>query len=409
MPDSSGPSLAAARPAPPAPVPVRSPFAGARVAVIHDWFQGFHGAERVVEAITEDVFAAADAVDVFCFSATDEVIPPHLAARIVRRSRLSRLPGIRQRGHRTGRWRVFLPVMPRYFRSLDLSGYDVVVASSHACALQARPPAGAVHVCYSHTPMRYAWLTDVDRDRVPGLQGTALGLMRGRLRASDYAAAQRVGSFVANSSAVAERISSLYGRPARVIHPPVDVADFAIAAHREPGHVLWAHRMVAYKHPLEVMEAFRGLPGRLSMVGVGPLHAEVAARAPANVDVHGWLEREAFVDLYARASAFIHIGEEDFGITMVEALAAGLPVIALNRGGARDIIRPGLDGVLVEEATVPALRRALEEVAATSWSPEALRRRAHDFSRARFVERFGAHVAGLLGPSDPLEPPPAPR
>src|SRR3954469_12069618 len=376
--------------------PGAEPFSGLRVAIAHDWFQGFHGSERVVAAMAEDVFASADAVDIHTFSAADEVIPPELSSRIVSRSRLSRLPGLRQRGHASGRWRGLLPVMPRYFRRLDLASYDIVVASSHSCAIQVRPRPGAVHVCYSYTPMRYAWLGDVDGDRARGAQAWALRGLSGWLRRIDYAAAQRVGSFVTLSSAVAERIRRCYGRDAAVIHPPVDVHDFERRGGAGRDGFLWAHRMVPYKRPLEVAAAFEGIDERLTMVGVGPLHDAVAERAPDNVAVHGWLDRGRFAELFARARAFIHIGEEDFGITMVEALAAGMPVIALRRGGARDIVRDGVDGVLIDEPTPSALRAAVRQVGERDWDPRALRERAETFSRERFVERFGQHVAGLL-------------
>lgn len=372
------------------------PLSGLRVAIVHDWFQGFHGAERVVEAMAEDVFASAEAVDIYTFSAADEVIPPHLARRIVRRSRLSRLPGLRQRGHDPGRWRALLPLMPRYFRGLDLSAYDVVVASSHSCAIHARPAPSAVHVCYSYTPMRYVWLADVEHGRAAGLQGRVLDALSGRLRRMDHEAAQRVGSFVTLSDAVAERIRRFYGRESAVVHPPVDVHDFEGVRDREPGRFLWAHRMVPYKHPLVVAAAFDGLEERLTMIGVGSLHDRVAATAPPNVEVLGWLERPAFVRQLARASGFIHIAEEDFGISMVEALAAGVPVIALRRGGALDIVRDGVDGVLVDEPTPEALREAIRRIGEREWDPAALRDRASAFSRERFVERFAAHVAGLL-------------
>lgn len=371
-------------------------FAGRRVAIVHDWFQGYHGSERVVEAMTEGVFASAECVDIFTFFAADDVIPPSLADRIVMRSRLARLPGVRQHGHAPGRWRTLLPLMPRYFRTLDLADYDIVVASSHSCAMHARPRPGATHVCYSYTPMRYAWLTDVDGRRAEGIQGRALDALTARLRRGDYDAAQRVGSFVTLSSAVAERIRAFYGREATVIHPPVDIEDFVRAGRRDRDRFLWAHRMVAYKRPLEVLEAFRGLDLRLTMIGIGPVADEVIARRPPNVDVHGWLDRASFAGEYARASAFIHVGEEDFGITMVEALAAGIPVIALNRGGARDIVRDGIDGVLIDAPTTADLRAAIAAVRAREWDPSALRRRAETFSRDRFVDRFRQHVASLM-------------
>ena len=134
------------------------------------------------------------------------------------------------------------------------------------------------------------------------------------------------------------------------IHPPVDVGDFDPGLEKEPGHFLWVHRLVPYKHPELVAEAFRDLPYRLTMVGVGPLERSLRRNLPPNVELRGWVEREELARLYGRASGFIHVGEEDFGITMVEALAAGAPVVALDAGGARDIVRNGVDGVLIEDA-----------------------------------------------------------
>src|SRR3954454_24013932 len=119
-----------------------APWAGRPVAIVHDWFQGYHGSERVVEVLADDVLAEASRVDIFTFHAARELLPPPLAARIVRESRLSRLPGLRPGGHDPGRWRYLLPYMPHYFRSLDLSEYALVVVSSHACAINAAPPSG---------------------------------------------------------------------------------------------------------------------------------------------------------------------------------------------------------------------------------------------------------------------------
>lgn len=365
------------------------PWAGRPTAVVHDWFQGYHGSERVVEAVVADVLAEASRVDVFTFQAARELLPADLSSRIVRESRLAGLPGLRQVGHDPGRWRYLLPYMPRYFRSLDLAGYSVVVASSHACALHARPPADATYVCYCHTPMRYAWMTDTDRGRVSGLRRAALGVASPWLRRIDRAAAQRPNRLFANSTAVRDRIRRFYGRPADVIHPPVELGDLAPSGAAAPrGHFLWVGRLVPYKRPLAVVEAFRELPHRLVMVGIGPQEDAVRKRMPGNVELRGWIPRRELAELYRGAIGFIHVGEEDFGISMVEALGAGTPVIALDAGGARDIVRDEVDGILTAEESTTAFAEAAERVAAATWDRGGLAARARQFSRARFASRM---------------------
>jgi glycosyltransferase involved in cell wall biosynthesis len=361
-----------------------SPRIAARAAIAHDWFQGFHGSERTVAAML-DLFTRDP--DVFTFHAARELLPSRLAAAIVRESRLARLPGLRQHGHHPGRWRWLLPYMPHYFGRLDLMGYEVVISSSHACAAGVRSSAGAIHLCYCYTPMRYAWMPEAERDRVHGLKGLALVALRGRLRAWDRRASERPDLYVAISTAVAERIAAFYGREAVVIHPPVAIEDFPRDVERDPTHFLWVHRLVPYKRPLEVAAAFRELPEfRLTMVGVGPLERALREALPPNVELFGWLPRERLARLYARAAGFIHVGEEDFGITMVEALAAGTPVLGADRGGARDIVRPRRDGILISEpADPPRIQAGVRELAARSWEPDLLRESAGRFSEERFL------------------------
>jgi glycosyltransferase involved in cell wall biosynthesis len=350
-----------------------------RTAIVHDWFQGFHGAERVVETMRAGLFAPGNAPDIFTFHAAKELLPPALAASIRQESRLARLPGLRQRGHDPGRWRLLVPAMPRYFSHLDLSAYEVVISSSHAFAVHARPREDAAHVCYCYTPIRYAWMPETD---------ARLRRVSGWLRRKDLEASRRPDAFAAISTAVQERIKRFYGRDSAVVHPPVDVDDFDPHEEKEPGRFLWAHRLVSYKAPLAVAEAFRGLPYRLTMIGVGPLEKTLRASLPENVELLGWLPREELARRYERASGFIHVGEEDFGITMVEALAAGTPVIALDRGGSRDIVRPGEDGLLVPDARPETIRRVVREVAGGDWNAEALAARAAEFSRERFLTRM---------------------
>jgi glycosyltransferase involved in cell wall biosynthesis len=361
---------------------------GMRAAIVHDWFQGLHGSERTVAAML-DLFERDP--DVFTFHAARELLPQRLDAAIVAESRLAGLPGFRQRGHRPGRWRWLLPHMPRYFESLDLSDYELVLSSSHACAAGVRTEPGTLHVCYCHTPMRYVWMPAADGGRARGAKGLTLRALGGRLRDWDRRAAGRPDVYVANSSAVAERIDAFYGRDAVVVPPPVAVGDFPSEVERDPTHFLWVHRLVPYKRPLEVAAAFRELRGmRLTMVGVGPLERELRAVLPDNARLLGWIPRERLARLFAGAAGFIHVGEEDFGISMVEALAAGTPVLAAERGGARDIVRPGIDGVLISDPANPArIRDGVLGLGAGNWDRGRLRDRAASFSEERFRSRLG--------------------
>ena len=377
-----------------------APWEGGRVALVHDWFQGFHGSERVVEAMVSDVLRDAREVDLFTFHAARELLPGSLSQRIVAESRLASLPGIRQVGHEPGRWRYLLPAMPRYFRSLELGGYDLVIASSHACAVNAAPPETTPYVCYCYTPIRYAWMPGVERERVGAVAGLGLRLTSAWLRRTDLRASRRPDSYMAISEAVRERIERFYHRDADVIHPPVDVDELAPASKSDPATFLWVNRLVSYKRPEPVIEAFRRLPYRLTMVGIGPLEDRLRATLPSNVELLGWLPRERLLELYSQASGYLHVGEEDFGIAMVEALAAGAPVIGLDAGGARDIVRDGVDGILLPDPTVERIRAAVERVAEGRWDPAALADRAREFSRARFAERMRASLAAAMDDAD---------
>ena len=381
-------SRPAAPPAIPSSAEATEPL-NMRTALVHDWFQGYHGAERTVAAML-DMFARDP--EIFTFHAARELLPPRLGSAIVRESRAGTVPGVRQRGHDPGRWRWLLPYMPRWFERLDLSGYELVLSSSHACAAGVKTPESTLHVCYCHTPMRYVWMPAAEQYRVSGVKGAALGAFRGRLRSWDREASRRPDLYVANSTAVAERIRTFYERDAVVVAPPVATADFPRDVLRDPVHFLWVHRLVSYKRPLEVAESFRGLPDlRLTMVGVGPLEPELRAALPPNVELLGWLPRERLAELFAGAGGFVHVGEEDFGISMVEALAAGAPVLATDRGGARDIVRPGEDGVLVADGSDPEqIRAGVRELAGRSWDSEALRRSAERFSEESFRERLAS-------------------
>jgi glycosyltransferase involved in cell wall biosynthesis len=237
-------------------------------------------------------------------------------------------------------------------------------------------------------------MPEAERNRVGGLKGVALAGLRGRLRDWDRRASARPDVYLANSTTVVQRIKRFYGRDAELVPPPVAIGDFPRDVARDPTRFLWVHRLVPYKRPLEVAEAFRELPElRLTMVGLGPLEAQLRSTLPANVELLGWVPRERLAQLFAGAAGFIHVGEEDFGISMVEALAAGTPVLGANAGGARDIVRPELDGVLIGDPADPArIRAGVRELAGGEWNPDALRESARRFSE----ERFRARLADVL-------------
>lgn len=180
--------------------------------IVHDWFQGYHGFERVVDTMRTGLFPPENPPEVFTFHAARELLPPDLAATIVRESSVARLPGLRQRGHRPGRWRYLLPYMPHYFSRLPLDQYDLVISSSHACAVNVRPRPAATHICYCHTPMRYAWMPELERGRAQGVRGKALASLSSRLRRIDVRASARPDAYVADSEAVRQRIKRFYGR-----------------------------------------------------------------------------------------------------------------------------------------------------------------------------------------------------
>ena len=259
----------------------------------------------------------------FTFQAARELLPERLARAIAGESRVARLPGIRQRGHDPGRWRWLLPYMPRYFEHLDLSDYEVVISSSHACAVGVRPPANALHLCYCYTPMRYVWMPDAERGRASGVKGIALTTLRGRLRAWDHRAAQRPDVYLAISSAVAERIQRFYGREAQVVPRPWPSATSpgprARPAPPSVGPSARALQATA-RGGRGVPRAARPAPddGRRGAAG-----GRAARRPAAKRGAAGMAFARAAGGAYAGASGFIHVGEEDFGITMVEAMAAG--------------------------------------------------------------------------------------
>jgi len=354
------------------------------LAVAHEWMVRYAGSERVVEAILE---AYPDSRLLTTLAEPDR-LPPIL--RHAYPSSLQLLPA----ATRHHEW--LLPAMPMAWALRPpIDGVSAVVSSSHACAKAVRIAPGIPHLCYCHTPMRYAWDFESERDRFPPITRPAARAAMSYFRRWDRKSADNVDVFVANSSAVAQRIERFYRRRASIIHPPVDTEFFTPGGQRTEAF-LYVGRLVGYKRPDLVIDAFADLNEQLLVVGKGQLEARLKARATPNVSFLGEVDEHRLLDLYRSACAVVFPADEDFGITMAEAHACGTPVIGLDRGGARDIVEHGTTGWLVKAPTVRLVQEAVHRAAETELDPVEIRRRGEQFSAARFRSEITAALETMV-------------
>jgi glycosyltransferase involved in cell wall biosynthesis len=373
----------------PAEKPGMPELGGLRVALVHDWLTGMRGGEKVLEELGRLLPSA----EIFTLLHRPGSVSPAIERHRIHTSALGRLPGV----HRYYRW--LLPLLPSAAERLPLAGFDLVVSSSHCVALGVRPDAGAVHVSYCHSPMRYVhdqFDAYFGRGRSSLLTRTAARLWRRRLQRWDRAAGARVGRFVANSRFVAERIARIYGREAEVVHPPVDTDFYSSVRQGRRNIALMVTALVPYKRVELALEAFRDGPVPLVVIGSGPRYRALRRMAGPGVTFLGWQSDELLRRYYSEARLLVFPGVEDFGIVPVEAMACGLPVVAFGAGGALETVQEPATGVFFHEPEPAALRAAIERALALSFEPSAIRERALGFSRARFRERMRAVLAQSL-------------
>jgi len=388
-----------------------------RVALVHDWLTGMRGGEKVLEELGA-MFPEAPIFTLFHFPGS---VSPAIERHPIHTSFLQRAPGLRRH------YRRYLPLFPAAIEDFDLAGFELVISSSHCVAKGIVPPPDGLHVCYCHTPMRYAW--DQEHAYFPrrrGLPARLRALTLTALRAWDAAAAARVDLFIANSSFVARRIRAFYGRDAEVVHPPVAVDFFTPAAVAAgvagaPGesgdYALVVSALAPYKR-IEVAIAACARAGiALRIAGDGPERERLARLAGPGVRLLGRVDDAALRDLYRGARLLLQPGVEDFGIASVEALACGTPVVAVARGGVLDIVEDGCHGVLYDDlpaaaagAAVPlakppetpetsersevtALVAAIDKARQIRWNPSDLRNRAESFAAGHFADRMRSLVA----------------
>jgi glycosyltransferase involved in cell wall biosynthesis len=364
-----------------------------RVAIVHDWIVSMRGAERVLESLCR-VFPRAD---IFTLRFDRRDLSPEILSHRVTPSFVDRLARALPLGRAD--FRLLLPLFPHAIESFRLDGYDLVISSSHAVAKGARPAAGAVHVSYVHSPMRYVWEGEgTYTAHAPGgaLGRAAFAAVAAWLRRWDVAATARATALVANSRYTEARIRRYYGRDATVIEPPVDTERFArIPDPPAPGAeplYLCVSALVPYKRVELAVRAFAGRRGRLVVVGEGGDRDRLARMAGPNVELRGRVSDAELDGLYARCHAVIHPALDDFGIAPVEAMAAGRPVVAFVAGGTADTIRDGEGGVVFTQPAPEAVAAAVDRLEQTRFDPARLRALARRFDRAEFERRFAAFV-----------------
>lgn len=359
-----------------------------KLAIVHEWLAGMGGSEKVVLAFKE-IFPDAP---IYTTVYNPDKVDPAFHSMDIRTSFIQRLPFGRTK------YQSYLPLMPTAVEQFDLSEYDVVLSSSHAVAKGVVTGAKTLHITYCHTPMRYAWdfyheyLND---SSVGGLKRKLIPWLMNYIRIWDRLSADRVDYFIANSRYVAQRIKKHYRREAEVIYPPVDTRYFSEADKENggperdnEGYFFIVSRLIPYKRIDLAVEAFNRLGLPLKIAGDGPEKERLQAMANGNIQFLGRISDREMRHHYASCLAFLFPGEEDFGITPVEAQAAGRPVIAYGAGGCLETVMPGVTGEFFASQTADALAEVIRRFDPAKYRPEQIRAHAGQFDREIFKRRI---------------------
>lgn len=359
-----------------------------RAAIVHEWLVTYAGSERVVEQMLQ-LYPEADLFSLVDFLETDR--RGFIQNKPVTTSFLQKLP------FANPHFRNYLPLMPLAIEQFDLSDYDLIFSSNHAVAKGVTTRADQLHICYVHTPIRYAW--DLQQQYLQGaklnrgLKSAMTQLVLHYLRLWDVASANRVDHFIANSRYVARRIQKTYRRPAKVIYPPVEIDRFTPNQEREEFYFVLS-RFVPYKRVDLIVEAFTRLGLPLIVVGSGSDRDRLKKMAGLNIAILDHQPEATVVDLMQRCKAFVFAAAEDFGIALVEAQAAGAPVIAYGKGGAVETVIPEVTGLLFPEQTVESLMEAVQmfEQKQFLFDAEKIRHHADQFSSERFRQELSTYI-----------------
>ena len=361
-----------------------------KTAIVHDWFDGYAGSERVVESFTNiwsdaDIFTLADLL-------TEK------ERRIILKSKLPKTSFIQRLPFASTKHRYYLPLFPFAIERFDFSGYDIIISSSHSVAKGLKKNPQQLHICYCHSPMRYAWdnaeLYLKSANISKGVKGVAARSIINYLRNWDLNTASRPDYFIANSKYIAQKIKRIYNRTADVIYPPVDINKFDCVKEKE-NYFLTASRMVPYKRVDLVVEAFSKMEGKmLKVVGQGTEFEKIKSRATSNIEMLGYKDDMELKALMQKAKAFVFAAEEDFGITVVEAMACGTPVIALTKGGTAETVIDSKTGVLFDSQDAESIKIAVLKFESKNniLNPQEISDHTKQFSREIFENNIKEYV-----------------
>lgn len=368
-----------------------------RIAIVHDWLVTYAGAERVLASLI-NIWPQADLFSVIDFLSDQD--RAHLQGKVAKTTFIQRLPKAKTHYQR------YLPLMPLAIEQLDLSGYDLIISSSHAVAKGVLSGPDQLHVSYVHSPIRYAWdlqhqyLLESGMSR--GFKSKVARMILHYIRMWDQRTSAGVDDFIANSYFIGGRIAKAYRRESTVIYPPVDTFNFTQLDHKQ-DYYFTASRMVPYKRMPMIIEAFAAMPDkRLIVIGDGPEMAKAKLIHAPNVTLLGFQPFAVLLEHMRNAKAFVFAAEEDFGISPVEAQACGTPVIAFGKGGVLETVcgldHPQPTGVFYEAQTVSSLVAAVGEFEASQHriSAHACRANAERFSAERFEQEMKNFVESRL-------------
>ena len=358
-----------------------------KIAIAHDWLNQMGGAENVLEVLVS-MFPEAP---IFTTIYAPNLMPPAYRNWNIQSSWLNYAPAI-HRHHQP-----YLPLYPAAVRSLNFNDYDLIISnkSGFIHGIKTRPH--QKHLCYCLAPTRYVWDYEAyaARERIGGLLGRLMAPLLSGLRRWDYQAAQQVDSFCAISTEIQQRIQTYYHRNSLIIHPPVDTEAFQPTPSPSEDYYLIVSRLIPYKRIDLAIQACTQLKKRLIIVGTGRDQASLEAMAGPTIEFTGYLPRDDVIRLMANCKAFIFPGYEDFGLTPVEAQAAGRPVIAFARGGALDTIKDRETGLFFQEPSVECLIAAIETLESLSLDPQHIRNNAEFFGIERFKQAMLAWISQI--------------